>query len=272
MRSLRARSAALLMLIFLAAACGPNVKDDGPGNPGALRNIHDAVPKNEPHSSRGNSRFYDQFGKRYFVLQNSAGYRERGVASWYGRKFHGRTTSSGEVYDMYAMTAAHKTLPLPTYAAVTNLSNGKSIVVRINDRGPFIDNRLIDLSYGAAHKLDMLRDGTSLVEVSAIDPKKAVTSRSEAAPRRSSPPVPAAHPEQLYAQVGAFGESANATKMRDRLLEHGFTEVSISDVDTGDGQTLYRVRVGPVTSVDDYDALVERLQKLSVGEVHLAMD
>jgi len=272
MRGLKARSAALLLLFYLVAACSPNVKEDGPGKPGALRDIPDAVPKSEPRSSRGNSRFYNQFGKRYFVLPSSSGYRARGVASWYGRKFHGRATSSGEVYNMYAMTAAHKTLPLPTYARVTNLSNGKSIVVRVNDRGPFVDNRLIDLSYAAAHRLDMLRDGTSLVEVSAVDPGAAQTPQSDAKPRWESQPAPAARQEQLYAQVGAFGESANATRMRDHLLENGFTEVFISEVNTGNGQTLYRVRVGPVTSVDEYDALVERLRRVRVEQIHLAMD
>ena len=272
MRGLEARSAAVLLLFYLVAACSPNVKEDGPGRPGPARDVPDAVPKSEPLSKRGNIRFYDQFGTRYFVLQSSAGYRARGVASWYGRKFHGRATSSGEIYDMYAMTAAHKTLPLPTYARVTNLGNGKSIVVRINDRGPFVDNRLIDLSYAAANRLDMLRDGTSLVEVSAIDPVTSQTHQSDANHRSESTPAPAAPAEQLYAQVGAFGEAANATRMRDRLLENGFPGVFISEVTKDSGQTLYRVRVGPVTTVDEYDALVQRLRELRVEHIHLAMD
>ena len=107
-------------------------------------------------------------GQRYYVQASSVGYRETGVASWYGPKFHGRSTSNGETYDMYAMTAAHKTLPLPTYAEVTNLNNGRSIIVKINDRGPFHENRIIDLSYTAAIKLDIVKKGTGLVEVKAI--------------------------------------------------------------------------------------------------------
>ena len=131
--------------------------------------VPDAVPRAEPRSPNGNPPFYDALGQRYFVLSSAAGYAERGVASWYGPGFHSGRTATGETYDMYAMTAAHKTLPLPCYAQVTNLSNGHSIVVRINDRGPFVANRLIDLSYVAAAKLDMLKQGTTLVEVRTLD-------------------------------------------------------------------------------------------------------
>ena len=143
----------------------------------------DAVPRVEPRSTRGNPPFYDVLGKRYFVLATADGYSERGVASWYGPTFHGGSTSIGEPYDMYAMTAAHKTLPLPAYARVTNLRNGKSVVVRINDRGPFVANRIIDLSYTAAAKLDMLREGTTLVEVRVHHPRRRPM-RSRAAPPR----------------------------------------------------------------------------------------
>ncbi len=133
------------------------------------------VPRNEPRSRNGNPPFYDVMGKRYFVLSSSVGYVERGVASWYGPGFHKVRTSTGEPYDMYAMTAAHKTLPLPAYVRVTNLQNGRSIVVRVNDRGPFVGNRIIDLSYTAAAKLDMLRNGTAMVEVRSLEPVSANT-------------------------------------------------------------------------------------------------
>jgi len=132
--------------------------------------VPDAVPRVEPRARNGNPPFYEVFGKRYFVLASSTGYVERGVASWYGPGFHKVQTSTGEPYDMYAMTAAHKTLPLPAYVRVTNLQNGRSVVVRVNDRGPFVGNRIIDLSYTAAAKLDMLRNGTAMVEVRSIDP------------------------------------------------------------------------------------------------------
>ncbi len=140
--------------------------------------IPDAVPRVEPRSARGNPVAYEVFGKRYFILATADGYRERGVASWYGPTFHARPTSSGEPYDMYAMTAAHKTLPIPAYVRVTNLSNGRSVVVRVNDRGPFVDNRIIDLSYTAAHKLDMTRAGTAFVEVEVITPGTLAASRA----------------------------------------------------------------------------------------------
>lgn len=132
--------------------------------------IPDAVPKVEPMARRGN-KTYQVYGKTYHPLTSSKNYRETGLASWYGTKFHGNSTSSGEPYDLYAMTAAHRTLPLPTYARVTNTRNGKSIIVKINDRGPFHSNRLIDLSYAAARKLGIYGHGTGHVTVEAIDPK-----------------------------------------------------------------------------------------------------
>jgi rare lipoprotein A len=135
------------------------------------------VPRFEPRSPYGNPPFYVVAGHRYAVLPTSNGFVERGVASWYGTEFHGLRTSTGEPYDMFAMTAAHKTLPLPCYARVTNLSNGRSVVVRINDRGPFVDNRIIDLSYSAASKLDMIRKGTAFVQVEVLTPAAPATTR-----------------------------------------------------------------------------------------------
>ncbi len=150
----------------------------------------DAIPRREPRSAHGNPPFYKVLGKRYTVLASEEGYLERGVASWYGPTFHGESTSNGEKYNMYGMTAAHKTLPLPCYARVTNLKNGKAIVVRINDRGPFVSNRLIDLSYSAALKLDMLKEGTTLVEVRALtvqEPDNLTRSARDAAARPVCP-------------------------------------------------------------------------------------
>ncbi|HEY0802323.1 MAG TPA: septal ring lytic transglycosylase RlpA family protein, partial [Steroidobacteraceae bacterium] len=137
--------------------------------PPAAESVPDLVPRVEPRSRHGNPPFYDVFGKRYFVLSSNVGYVERGVASWYGPGFHKVRTSNGETYDMYAMTAAHRTLPLPVFVRVTNLQNGRSVVVRVNDRGPFVGNRIIDLSYTAASKLGMLRNGTAMVEVRSLD-------------------------------------------------------------------------------------------------------
>jgi rare lipoprotein A len=159
-------------LIALLSGCAGSGGKDGPGDWSEFTGAPDAVPKVEPKSKYGNPASYVVFGKRYKTKTSSAGHVERGVASWYGKKFHGRKTSSGERYDMYAMTAAHKSLPLPTYAKVTNLENGRTAVVRINDRGPFHGDRVIDLSYTAARKLGVVSKGTAVVEVRAIDPRK----------------------------------------------------------------------------------------------------
>jgi peptidoglycan lytic transglycosylase len=221
----------------------------------------DAVPRAEPRSAHGNPPFYDVLGQRYFVLASGDGYVERGVASWYGPGFHSGSTSSGESYDMYGMSAAHKTLPLPTYARVTNLRNGRSVVVRINDRGPFVANRLIDLSYSAAAKLDMIRDGTTLVEVRALSPGVPdVLTRSAASPAPT-----------LYVQAGAFAERDNAQRLLARLQSAGLTSAFV--VVPADGRShLYRVRVGPVDSVAEFDELAARLAHLGVRDARLALD
>ena len=156
---------------------------------GTFRGFPMPCRSSEPLSRYGNPESYVVYGKTYHTLSSSKGYKERGAASWYGTKFHGKRTSSGEPYDLYAMTAAHKTLPLPTYVEVTNLKNGRTVIVKVNDRGPFHDDRLIDLSYAAAAKLDILPYGTGEVEVRAIDPTKmALTARTaDAAPLAETP-------------------------------------------------------------------------------------
>jgi rare lipoprotein A len=229
-----------------------------PENPAA---IPDAVPRVEPRSAHGNPPFYDVLGQRYYVLASADGYLERGVASWYGPTFHGGNTSNGESYDMYGMTAAHKTLPLPTYARVTNLRNGKSIVVRINDRGPFVANRLIDLSYTAAAKLDMLREGTTLVEVRALNPGV-----PDVLTRTAESPPPA-----LYMQAGAFADQQNAERLAARLHAAGLSDAFVASPLTGKSH-LYRVRIGPVASVAQFDALFARLAALGVPDARLAID
>jgi rare lipoprotein A len=232
-----------------------------PPPPSAVEGVPDAVPRVEPRSAHGNPPFYDVLGKRYYVLAASDGYLERGVASWYGPTFHGGNTSSGEPYDMYAMTAAHKTLPLPCYARVTNLRNGRSVVVRINDRGPFVANRLIDLSYSAAAKLDMVRDGTTLVEVRAL-----TASVPDVLTRTSAQPPPA-----LYVQAGAFTDQHNAQRLLERLQAAGFDRAFIA-LPLQNGAHLYRVRLGPVESVAQFDELTARLNKLGISDARLAIE
>ena len=162
-----------LPLIFLAFAGCSSVtveRDSAPGTPVDTSSVPDAIPKAEARSKYGNPESYVVFGKRYHVMKDNRVFTQQGIASWYGKKFHGRRTSSGETYDMYAMTAAHKTLILPAYVEVTNLRNGKRVVVKVNDRGPFHENRIIDLSYSAASKLDVIAKGTALVKIRVVGP------------------------------------------------------------------------------------------------------
>jgi rare lipoprotein A len=256
-----------LFALLLAGCVGAPVRSPPPHPPlpppqpipADISKIPDPIPRSEPRSARGNPPFYNVMGKRYFVLTSEDGYLERGVASWYGPGFHAASTSNGERYDMYAMSAAHKTLPLPCYVQVTNLRNGRSIVVRVNDRGPFKDGRIIDLSYTAATKLDMLRDGTSFVEV------RALTSTQTAAP--PAPPTVSA----LYVQAGAFTEEANASRLLGQLRAQGFRESFVRE-DEVSGKTFYRVRVGPIPSVGEFDRIVSQLRKLGVADARLAAD
>jgi|HigsolmetaAR201D_1030396.scaffolds.fasta_scaffold02527_9 rare lipoprotein A len=262
-RTLARSLLALLCAIGALAGCSNAPRRPQPSPPpqtapADVAAIPDAIPKPEPRSAKGNPPFYTVLGKRYFVMQSAEGYVERGVASWYGPGFHSKYTSNGEVYDMYAMTAAHKTLPLPTYVQVTNLSNGRSVVVRVNDRGPFKEGRIIDLSYTAAAKLDMLRSGTAFVEVRAIS--------------ANAPPLQqtaASTPSALFVQAGAFSSEANASKLVAQLRAEGISNASIR-ADTVDGRTLFRVRVGPVPSVADFDRTLARLKKLGIEDAHLA--
>ena len=223
----------------------------------------------ERRSARGNPPFYEVFGKRYFVLASADGYHERGVASWYGPGFHAAQTSNGERYDMYAMTAAHKTLPLPSYVQVTNLSNGRSVVVRVNDRGPFKDGRVIDLSYSAAHKLDMLRAGTTFVEVKSLTPGQQATSPTSSAIEDRA--HPAGEVATLYVQAGAFSTQSNAERLLTQLRSQGVAKSFVRE-DRVDDKPLYRVRIGPIPSVPEFDRLLARLKKIGVADARLALD
>jgi rare lipoprotein A len=240
-----------------------------PANAG---NVPDATPRAEPRSAHGNPPFYEVNGRRYQVLASAEGHVERGVASWYGPDFHGHNTSSGEPYDMYAMTAAHKTLPLPCYARITNLSNGRSIVVRINDRGPFVANRIVDLSYSAALKLDIVRTGTALVELQTVGPVTDGGTPVAVQPRAAvlPPAAPAATPV-LYIQVGAYGDAGNAQRVLLRLKDAGIATAFIL-AGSGGGQRLARVRIGPIGSVEQFDTLAARLAALGFPDARLASD
>lgn len=252
------------MIVTVAFAGGCATPGDGaPAEPFDASGIPDAVPRVEPPSRYGNPDSYVVFGERYHVLDSADGFRQRGTASWYGTKFHGRRTSSGETYDMYLMTAAHKTLPLPTYVRVTNLDNDKSIIVRVNDRGPFHDGRIIDLSYAAALKLGVVSTGTAPVEVIAIDPK--------AFHAGDTPPEPAVVAEtptenigaNVFIQLGAFSSADNALELKGTLEVAGLRPVTISP-HAGDG--LFRVRLGPFGATKAADEAALKLISLGITE------
>jgi rare lipoprotein A len=252
----------LVVVTALAAGCasaprGGYYQDDGPHRRPEVdvSKVPDAVPRNEPHNER-NNRPYNVFGVSYRPLKTSKGYRERGVASWYGKKFHGQRTANGETYDMYAMTAAHKTLPLPSYLRVRNLNNGKSVIVRVNDRGPFRENRIVDLSYAAAAKLGIIGTGTGIVEVEALSGDEPVAQVTARAPEPE--PLPQASVPRLYLQVGAFTSRDNAENLKLRLTGAELKSVHIQNTDL-DATPLYRVRIGPLDSVDESDRLAERI-------------
>lgn len=257
-------------LAILAGCAGPPAKDRAPKRPPDVSAVPDAVPRSEPRSKSGNPPFYEVNGHRYYVMASGRNHVERGVASWYGQKFHGRRTSSGETYDMYAMTAAHKTLPLPIYARVTNLGNGRSVIVRINDRGPFVDNRIVDLSYSAAARLDMLGQGTAMVELETIEPGRQIADKDRRA-LETAPAKTTMTGGAMYVQAGAFSDSGNARTLAGRLRDTGLEEVVILEDDTG-SRPLYRVRVGPVTGVEHYDWMIARMSDLGIEDAYLAVD
>ncbi len=247
----------VIPVCFVAlTACGPlQPRDGAPASPPPnLLSIPDAVPRDEPPSRYGNMPEYEINGLRFRTLKSSRGYRATGIASWYGTKFHGKLTSSREPYDMYKMTAAHPTLPLPSYVRVTNLDNGRSVVVRVNDRGPFHPGRIIDLSYAAAARLDMLATGTARVRVEAVD--------SEAA---------AMDDGLLFLQVGAFAEQRNAQRLQRKLAQANIdSEIRPARLD--DHDTIYRVHVGPFHSRQDAEHWRRQLADLGVAPTHIVME
>jgi rare lipoprotein A len=267
------RTCAVVMFMVSLAACAGNAPQ--PSAPVARESASQpdgVLPSNPPRSRRGNPPFYEVLGKRYHVLPTSAGYVQRGVASWYGRDFHGLATSSGETYNMHAMTAAHTTLPLPTWVEVTNLENGKRVVVKVNDRGPFVDNRLIDLSYAAATAIDMVQRGTTRVEVRAVAPPldayRSGATVAAVAPAAEQEAVPA---ERMFLQIGAFSEPENAERLAARLRASGFANSTVVS-EPNDRRGLHRVWLGPVQDSVEFDALDARLRAIGVSGSRLVVD
>ena len=253
----------ILVLLFLSACSSTHRRykykqDFAPNFHIDVSNIPNAVPHKEPFSKYGNSSSYTVLGHRYHVLKTAKGYDETGIASWYGMKFYNHKTSNGEEYSVSKMTAANKVLPLPTYVKVTNLKNGKWVIVRVNDRGPFHENRIIDLSYAAAAKLDMMAKGTALVDVKAIDPDNYSETVSE------KPSVPIGHPE-IYLQLGAFSIHHNADTLKTKLANLTRYPVIIRKI-TINHQILYRVQIGPISDVNNTDTLHHKIQQAGLGE------
>ena len=294
MRTVRVSAFTALGVLLAACSSAPRRGSERGAPLPPPGGVADAVPRVEPRSSHGNPPFYDVNGQRFQVLASADNYLERGVASWYGPDFQGHNTSSGERYDMYGMTAAHKTLPIPCYARITNLSNGRSVVVRINDRGPFVANRIVDLSYSAAARLDIVRTGTAFVELRTVGPSSpsvaspvpivaatapivAAPAPPAAAPAPAAPPSVPAGPERtaipvaLYIQVGAFADANNAQRVIERLQSAGVPQV-FSLTSSESGRLLRRVRVGPIATVEEFDRLAEQLATLGYPEARLAND
>lgn len=256
--------------LALVAAC--SVLDPVPSAPPAAErdgvpvgtldpaSIEDAVPRPEVPGRAGNFSPYTVLGKTYEVLPTGKGYRAEGMASWYGKKFHGRKTSNGEVFDAWGMTAAHKTLPIPAYVRVTNLANGRTTIVRVNDRGPFHEDRILDLSYAAAVKLGFARRGTAPVLIEAIDftPEELLGALPDSA---GVQPV-SAEAVELYLQVGAFRNPASAANLRSRV--QSLTRHLVHVVPDSGATPLHRVRIGPLPDEHEVELMKTRLEQADI--------
>jgi len=252
----------------------PHLQDGGPPIPADVSNLIEPVPVVEPLARYGNRSPYTVLGKTYRLRKSAEGYVERGIASWYGTKFHGRPTSSFEPYDMYKFTAAHKTLPLPSFVRVTNLENGRSLIVRVNDRGPFHRGRIIDLSYAAALRLGVHAKGTAHVEVRTVaaagteqPPPRQVTSQVVKPAASAAATGPGSH----WLQIGSYGLRSNAASVETRLREAGLSNYRSLQVDVG-GRSMWRVQIGPLANITDIDRAQETVRELGFGTPQLVIE
>ena len=254
------------ILFLLLNGCGTThrrysqLNDSAPTYKIDVSKIPDATPKAEPLSKHANPTKYRVLGQTYYVSKSYVGYDQTGIASWYGMKFHNFKTSTGELYDVAGMTAAHKTLPLPCYAKVTNLNNGKQVIVKINDRGPFYENRIMDLSYAAARKLGIWPKGTGLVRVQTIEPSTWQPSESSLEVKT----VPVSANPQLYMQIGAFRSRSNAENLMTRISKITSDPIHVKTMDL-QGAPIYKVQIGPVKNVALSDNLFNALQREKLG-------
>ncbi|HDZ56694.1 MAG TPA: septal ring lytic transglycosylase RlpA family protein [Pseudomonas xinjiangensis] len=280
------RTAGVCLSLGLLAACSSSPQVGGSGAPGSpgTRPLHDGPPGYDmdvstipdaiptPHTGAYKAAPYTVLGKHYTPMQDGRSYREKGSASWYGTKFHGQHTANGEDYDLYGMTAAHKTLPLPSYVRVTNLENNRAVIVRVNDRGPFYSDRIIDLSYAAAKKLGYAEKGIANVLVEGIDPVAWQRQNNPGYLVKTDPPqevLPTPQSaEALYFQVGAFSSGPAAEQLRGRLQNVVNTTVFVSPVQHN-AQTLHRVRLGPVASQEEAQRMMDALRSANLGSATL---
>ena len=289
MHGLIARLAVLVLLGAVAAGCGSSSSDGGsrysisrdraPARGIDPDSIEDVVPGPIVRTGAGNRSPYTVLGRTYTVLPTEEGYSERGVASWYGEKFHGHKTSNGEVFDMYKVSAAHKSLPIPSFLRVTNLDNNRSIVVRVNDRGPFHGDRIVDLSYAAAVKLGYADRGTARVQLEAITGDFSVSppeTRHDALRAARNPSVERMAAELaraeaepatggLYLQVGAFSVPGSAEELSRRVRAFTSRPVFVHSVEAGSRGVLHRVRVGPVNGPEEARRLTLLLVAADLG-------
>ncbi|MBA2654283.1 MAG: septal ring lytic transglycosylase RlpA family protein [Gammaproteobacteria bacterium] len=266
----------LVFVILLVTGCSTMSKkecDNAPPRSINCEKIPNAHPQTEPLCRYGNPECYDVDGQKYYVLKTAQGYCKTGLASWYGTKFHGRNTSSREPYNMFAMTAASRNLPLPTYVEVTNLENGKTIVVKVNDRGPFKSDRIIDLSYAAASKLGFANKGTANVQVKAIDvhhsneEQQILFAHNESIPEVQINPIALPSPSQSakavklsrYLQVGAFANHDNALKLQEKIAQYTQANVLIKE-GQANHKMVYRVQIGPFSTAEESNAIMDTLK------------
>ena len=264
----------LLLLVVLVAGCASTGnervsdsrytmdQDAGPDRHFDVSTVVEPDPRYEPPTSAGNKSPYEVWGETYTVLDDAHGYEATGTASWYGRKFHGHKTSNGETYDMYDLTAAHRSLPLPTYLRVTNLENDRSTIVRVNDRGPFHGDRLIDLSYAAASVLGFEGQGTAKVHIEAVATRPQTREASSGSTSGGDEQEKA---ERLFVQVGAFGNLAAATQLRDQLFLVAGPSVHLVEANVSGG-TVHRVWVGPFENRRDAEQEKSVIERNNLGQ------
>ena len=260
-----------ILLLLSGTACSFRGPQDGaPRKEVNVASIPNATPRVEPITSAGNPSSYTVLGKTYTVMSSADGYVERGLASWYGTKFHGRKTSNGETYSMYQMTAAHTSLPIPTYVQVTNLKNGREVIVRVNDRGPFHPNRIIDLSYVAAKKLGIVGTGTGFVEVRAIDPHTWNKPKPAYKGHKTAKPIKVSAINSMYIQAGAFSSRYNAEQLQQNLHEL-FPKRAVT-LAFAESDSLYRVRIGPIPSVEEADQIAQTISDNGYPSPHVILE